>query len=359
MAGSRRFCRTLAGILVGTTVMMGAGTTAEAKNNIGKNFLDEMNGGVATVMESTTVVYANVSAFKAQQTAVEEHKESDLVMANVKSAVNVRIEATEFADKAGELYKDCGGMILERRDGWTKLQSGNLVGWAKDEFLLFGEEAEALANEVGRTVATVNTETLRVRKEADVESGVYGLLPKGEVVDVVGDYDKDAEWICVDYEGKDAYVAAEFVDVDFKIDTGETIEEIKAREKAAQEAKRHVNYGEVTADADTQLLLAALIYCEAGGESYEGQVAVGAVVMNRVRSGAYPNTIHGVIYASGQFTPAMNGKVDARYASGKISDSCKQAAAEALAGVSNVGDCTHFRRNDGREGIVIGNHVFY
>ena len=81
--------------------------------------------------------------------------------------------------------------------------------------------------------------------------------------------------------------------------------------------------------------------------------------MNRVRSGAYPNTIHGVIYASGQFTPAMNGKVDARYASGKISESCKQAAKEALSGVSNVGDCTHFRRNDGREGIVIGNHVFY
>ena len=359
MAGSRRFCRTLAGILVGTTVMMGAGTTAEAKN-IGKSYLDAMNGGVATVLESTTVVYPDVSTYKARQAAVEEEEtKSKIVMANVKSAVNVRIEATELADKAGELYKDCGGVILERKDGWTKLQSGKLVGWAKDEFLLFGEEAEALANEVGRTMATVNTETLRVRKEANTDAGVYGLVPKGEVLDVVGDYDKDAEWVCVDYEGKDAYVSAEFVEIDFQIDTGETIEEIKAREKAEKEAKRHVNYGEVTADADTELLLAALIYCEAGGESYEGQVAVGAVVMNRVRSGAYPNTIHGVIYASGQFTPAMNGKVDARYASGKISESCKQAAKEALSGVSNVGDCTHFRRNDGREGIVIGNHVFY
>ena len=133
----------------------------------------------------------------------------------------------------------------------------------------------------------------------------------------------------------------------------------KAREEAEREAKRHVNYGEYTTDADTTLLLAALIQCEAGGESYEGQVAVGAVVMNRVRSAAYPDSIHGVIYASGQFTPALNGKVNRVYESGRIKESCIQAAQEALSGVSNVGDLTHFRRNNGREGLVIGNHVFY
>ena len=58
---------------------------------------------------------------------------------------------------------------------------------------------------------------------------------------------------------------------------------------------------------DTRELFARLIQCEAGEEPYEGQVAVGAVVMNRVRSGAYPNTVKGVIYASGQFTPAGSG----------------------------------------------------
>ena len=107
------------------------------------------------------------------------------------------------------------------------------------------------------------------------------------------------------------------------------------------------------------MLLAALIHCEARGESYEGQLAVGAVVMNRVRSAAYPNSIHGVIYASGQFSPAMSGKVNRVLESGKIYPSCIQAAEEALSGVSNVGDLTHFRRNDGRDGIVIGNHVFH
>ena len=137
------------------------------------------------------------------------------------------------------------------------------------------------------------------------------------------------------------------------------MDEIKAREEAEKEAKRHKNYGEYTTDADTKLLLAALIHCEARGESYEGQLAVGAVVMNRVRSAAYPDTIHGVIYASGQFTPALNGKVNRVYESGKISESCIRAAEEALSGVSNIGDLTHFRRNDGRDGIVIGNHVFH
>ena len=137
------------------------------------------------------------------------------------------------------------------------------------------------------------------------------------------------------------------------------MDEIKAREEAEREAKRHVNYGAYTTDVDTTLLLAALIQCEAGGEPYEGQVAVGAVVMNRVRSGAYPDSIHGVIYASGQFTPAMSGKVNRVLESGRIKDSCLQAAQEALSGVSNVGDMTHFRRNNGREGLVIGNHVFY
>ena len=147
--------------------------------------------------------------------------------------------------------------------------------------------------------------------------------------------------------------------LDFQIDSGETMEEIAAREAAEQEAKRHVNYGEYTTDADTKMLLAALIQCEAGGEGYEGQLAVGAVVMNRVRSGAYPDSIHGVIYASGQFTPAMTGKLNSVYESGNISSSCIQAAEDAIAGVSNVGDLTHFRRNNGREGLVIGNHVFY
>ena len=80
--------------------------------------------------------------------------------------------------------------------------------------------------------------------------------------------------------------------------------------------------------------------------------------MNRVRSGAYPDTIFGVIYASGQFTPALNGKVAKVYA-GNVSESCLQAAQAAINGETNVGEATHFKRVGLHDGYVIGNHVFW
>lgn len=356
MEKGRRLLNVVLGLLLTVTAVAGTGITAEAGS-----YIKELNGGVAAALNlgSGSDVNTAVPVDTVYDARPEDTKETEdkLVMANVRDALNIRTEPNAESAKVGKLYKDCGGTILERADGWTKLQSGNIIGWASDEYLLFGEEARALANDVGRMIATIDTESLRVRMEPSEDAGVYTLLPKGEIVEVLDD--GTGEWVCIDYEGEDGYVSAQYITLDFQIDVGETLEEIKAREAAELEAKRHVNYGEYTTDADTKLLLAALIQCEAGGESYEGQLAVGAVVMNRVRSGAYPNSVHGVIYASGQFTPAQNGKVNSVYESGRIKESCIRAAEEALSGVSNVGDLTHFRRNNGREGLVIGNHVFY
>lgn len=358
MAKGKRLSAILAGVLLIGALAGNADMTVEAGGN--SDYLNSMSGGMAALLDSDTEnaeELINTTQKNLDLKAAQEEEQCTLVMANVKSALNVRADASEDAEKVGMIYKDCGGTILERADGWTKLQSGDLVGWAKDEYLLFDEEAKALAADVGITTATVDAERLKVRTEPDKDADVYGVLAKDEIVEVM---DTDEEgWACINFEGEDGYVSSEYITIDFKIDYGETMEAIKEREEAEKEAKRHKNYGEYTTDADTTLLLAALIQCEAGGESYEGQLAVGAVVMNRVRSGAYPNTIHGVIYASGQFTPAQSGKVNRVYESGKIKESCILAAQEALSGVSNVGDLTHFRRNNGREGLVIGNHVFY
>jgi len=363
MAKSKRLLATVTGMLV-FALSMQAGVSVKAADD---DYLDQLRGGVAAVLNPGSSNSADIVDATAKQLNLdllsmkEEARESKLVMANVANALNVRAEADETSERVGMLYKDCGGTVLERRDGWTKLQSGNIIGWASDDYLLFGQEALELANSVGKMVATVNTGALCVRSAPNTDADVYGLFPKGEIVEVLEEGEDG--WICVDYEGSDGFVSADYVVMDFLIDAGETIDEILAREKkeeeARREAQRHVNYGEYTTDADTTLLLAALIQCEAGGESYEGQVAVGAVVMNRVRSSAYPSTIHGVIYASGQFTPAMTGKLNTVYESGNIYASCIKAAEAALAGESNVGDLTHFRRNNGREGLVIGNHVFY
>ena len=113
-----------------------------------------------------------------------------------------------------------------------------------------------------------------------------------------------------------------------------------------------------TVNASDVAMLAALIQCEAGGESYEGKLAVGSVVMNRVDSSYFPDTVVGVIYQSGQFSPVASGRFAVVLSSGADA-SCVQAATEVLAGARTL-NCLYFRRNNGLiNGTVIGNHVFY
>ena len=150
----------------------------------------------------------------------------------------------------------------------------------------------------------------------------------------------------------------------------ESVEVIQARDAAEKEAARAQAAAEreatrkqqkeaVLTSASELNILAALVQCEAGGESYEGQLAVASVVMNRVRCGAYPNTITDVIYASGQFSPANSTKMSNLALSGNIKASCLQAAQEAINGNCNIGDALHFRRAGNKDGIIIGNHVFW
>lgn len=114
-----------------------------------------------------------------------------------------------------------------------------------------------------------------------------------------------------------------------------------------------------TATASDIELFAALIECEAGSRDYEGMLAVASVVVNRMNHRRYPDTLRGVIFQSGQFPPAHDGKVDRVLARG-VKASCVQVANDALAGANNVGDCLSFRAaSSGHEGIVIGDNVFF
>ena len=135
-------------------------------------------------------------------------------------------------------------------------------------------------------------------------------------------------------------------------------EERLAREKAEQEAKekaeREAREAYVRAN---QELLASIIYCEAGNQPYEGQVAVGAVVMNRINSSSYPDTMEEVIYQSGQFSPAMSGWLDRVRANQGYTEAAMQAAEDALAGSNPIGDCLYF--SVGGYGTRIGDHLFH
>lgn len=135
-------------------------------------------------------------------------------------------------------------------------------------------------------------------------------------------------------------------------------EEFAMSRLASQSAKRDIS--EVSFAESDRYLLANLIYCEAGGEPYAGQLAVGAVVINRVLSSVYPDTITGVIYQRKQFSPVASGRLAIALNENKATAQCYQAADEAMSGVTNVGDCVYFRTPiEGLTGISIGGHIFY
>lgn len=137
------------------------------------------------------------------------------------------------------------------------------------------------------------------------------------------------------------------------------LEEEMALSQAAANAQWRDISEVAFADGD-RYLLANLIYCEAGAEPYEGKLAVGSVVINRVLSSKYPNTVVGVIYAPKQFSPAASGRLALALDKNKATQQCYQAADEAMSGVTNVGNCVYFRTPiPGLNGIRIGGHVFY
>lgn len=118
-------------------------------------------------------------------------------------------------------------------------------------------------------------------------------------------------------------------------------------------------YSEASGTSDVKLL-ATIIYCEAGNQPYEGKIAVGSVVMNRINSSLFPNTMLGVLYQKSQFTPVMSGRFAIVLANNSATESCYAAAQEVLNGRNNVPDCLFFRTvTSNKSGTIIGNHVFY
>ena len=292
------------------------------------------------------------------------------LMADVDEFLYVRASGDEDAEIIGKLYKGDVADVVENGDTWTHVVSGDVDGYVNNDYCVSGEDALAYAQENIETEAQVNTNGLRVRNAASEDASVIVAVSEGTTLTVDTDAETEDGWVAVKYKGQTAYVSADYVTTELALGEAVTIEEEKAAlaKKAEEEAVAKaaqtketttVQNASVSASYDDVTLLAALIQCEAGNELYEGQLAVGAVVMNRLRSGAYPSSISGVIYQSGQFPPAGQGMVASIAANGPKS-SCVQAAQQALGGSDNTGGATCFSRaSSGRAGVVIGNHVFY
>lgn len=292
------------------------------------------------------------------------------LMADVDEFLYVRASGDADAEIIGKLYKGDVADVVENGDTWTHVVSGDVDGYVNNDYCVSGEDALDYAQENVETEAQVNTNGLRVRNAASEDASVITAVSEGTTLTVDTDAETEDGWVAVKYKGQTAYASADYVTTELALGEAVTIEEEKAalakkaEEEAAAKAAQTketttVQNASVSASYDDVTLLAALIQCEAGNELYEGQLAVGAVVMNRLRSGAYPSSISGVIYQSGQFPPAGQGMVASIAANGPKS-SCVQAAQQALGGSDNTGGATCFSRaSSGRAGVVIGNHVFY
>lgn len=331
------------------------------------------------VLEAAELAAAEESAEPSEEIISEEAQiivsEEELewqnrLMADVQEFLYVRAAGDENAEIVGKLYKGAAAEIVEYGDTWTHIVSGNVDGYVLNSYCLFGTDAMNYAAATFDTEAEIQTDGLRVRREAHTEGSVIAAVSTGTSLTV----DTEAEivdgWVAVDYEGETGYVSAEYVTTELALGEAITLAEEQEElarieaQKAAAAAAQVSSFGKVqgraiAASTDDVTLLAALIQCEAGNESYEGQLAVGAVVMNRVKSGRYPNSISGVIYQAGQFPPAANGAVAAKISNG-VKESCRQAAREALNGMDNTSGALYFcRTSSGHAGVVIGNHVFY
>ena len=324
-----------------------------------------------------------------------------VMLVDAASVADVHAEADETSPVLVKL-SGTQAVVLGHDEDWTKVQVGDITGWVESEHLTNGSDTteDIVPESPEKTEQTGSTEEKIEQKEQTEEKESNSEPVQNEAVQAVMAAAKDTQRINEQQkaietqkaeeaakaaeEQKAIQKAAEEAAKKAAADAQAAAEEAArkaavqaqaAAEEAARKAAAEAQAAEAQAAAVQAAqqaviaqagvspqdvdLLAALIQCEAGGEPYVGQVAVGNVVMNRVESAGHPASIPDVIYAAGQFSPVRNGSLSRTLSTGRVSASCRQAAVEAIAGSSPVGDKLYFRRANGRGGQIIGNHVFY
>ena len=160
------------------------------------------------------------------------------VIAQVDGYVNVRETPDENGEVVGKLYNHSAGEWLGKEGDWYKISSGNVVGYVKGEYVVTGQAAVKLAEEVGIRTATVQTTTLRIRQEANADSTILGLVPEGDELTVVEETD---EWVKVSIEEGDGWVSKEYVSVYTDFPKAESKAEEEARLRKEKEERDRAN----------------------------------------------------------------------------------------------------------------------
>ena len=343
------------------------------------------------VYRSTLTSTAVVDEF---ESSIDNSDYSNKIISYTNERLCMYAEPEYTSDVVGVMYSGTEADIVKRGSEWTEVTSGGVTGYIKNTDVLFGEEAQKIAETIGDKEAVAKSDGLVVYSEASASSSQVAELSKGESV---GAYEECDGYIMISHEGGYGYVKADGVSISYGLDSAISIEEEKkcqaeeaaaAAKKAAEEAAAKAaaaakeKYASVSttarssysASADEIHLLAAIVYWESGWEPANGQLAVANVVLNRVLSSRFSqNTIASVIYAPGQFSGvAENGAPSARFqAVLNMSNEqlnqrgCYDAAVTALSGQNNIGDLLFFinvrkaNYNKYTSYTIINNHCFY
>ena len=346
------------------------GSPAESEDIDTETVVETTEETLAESVETEVEAVEEETAFT--ELTAEEAEWQNSVMPDVNDSLNVRAEANQESEIVGKLAKGDKATVVEIGEEWTKITSGNVEGYIKNSYCIYGTEALEYAKKNCDTVATTTGSSLRIRAGMSTDSKIIKTIEKDKKLIVDTSAESNDEWVAVRYGSNTYYVSAEYVSVELVTGTGLTTEEIaeieqkKAAEKAAAEKAlaearaKAQNNAVALSNVDDYTLLAAIISCEAGSESYETQLAVGSVIMNRVRSGRWGGSLAEVLTRPRQFPPATNGILTNKLTSGRISSTSYEAAGAALAGYDNTYGCLHFNRNNGaRSGIVYGRLVFW
>ena len=337
-----------------------------------------MNGKGRKLFRSAVGILTSVMMMGAYTTTAMA---SGIGVIDAKDMLDIHAEANTASAVVGQVMEDGHVAILAKYNDWVQIQAGEIAGWVPAENLveteISNEEAVAANEQViaERTGATASEDEFFAEEEVQQDETAAlqaeaSEAAQNEIEEV--QTAEEAAQLEAEAQAKAAEEAARLeAEAQAKAAAEEAARlEAEAQAKAAEEAARLAAEAQQAAlaaqaaqtaavSAEELKLLANIIYCEAGSESYVGKVAVGNVIMNRVKSASQPNTITEVVYAKGQFSPVRNGSLQRALSSDKADAACYQAAIEALAGAQPVGGKLFFRRNNGRSGQVIGHHVFY
>ena len=181
------------------------------------------SGGIASVLEMDRSLEEYIQIAQDAQGASWGY--TNIGVANVESGnLNIRAVPSTDGKLVGKLPKDAACEVIETKDGWCHIKSGEVEGYVSREFLHTGPEATIRAAQLVHTVAIANTDGLNVRQEPNTSSEIVTQVGQGEEMEYV---ETGADgWVKISIDGEDAYVSQEFVTVEEKLDTAITMTEL-------------------------------------------------------------------------------------------------------------------------------------